>query len=62
MGKNLSRAPFENWKMWTCWLLLELTHAGVGLECSDYMAEHTSAIALHPVHYLFTFPISPEGI
>lgn len=31
MDKNLSWAPFESWKMWTCGLLLALAHAGVGL-------------------------------
>ena len=60
VDKNLRQAPLENWKMWTCWLLLELEHAGGGLECSDYMAEHTSAVAVLPVHYLFMFPVSPQ--
>ena len=57
MDKNLSWAPFENWKMWTCGLLLHSHMLAWGWS-SDYVAEHTSAVGLHPLHYLFTFPVS----
>ena len=58
LDKNLSRAPLEIGRCGQAGSSLS-SHTLAFSWSSRFHAEHARPIALHPVHYLFTFPLWP---